>query len=197
MDYTTVAQVKAALGTTEVADDAILATTITAASRAIDKHCTGAVQAADNYFELGNVANEQIWGVVDQNGALVCWPRKPIITAISALSYRASPREDWTAVNLSWLNIDGGQVAAWLGLADRSPRWVKISYTGGLADSAASLPADLIEAATVLTIRFYRESKSGLTDTIGVAELGMLIYTKALPIRVVEMLRPYKRVVSW
>jgi len=197
MDYTTVTQVKAALGATETADDTLLGTAITAASRAIDKHCTGAVEAADNYFELGDLVDEQIWGVVNKDGALACWPRKPVVTAVSALSYRPSPLVDWTTVNPDWLDIDGGRVAAWADLSVRRQMRVKLSYTGGLAASVNNLPADLVEAATVLAIRFYREAKSGLTDTIGVAELGILIYTKALPVRVVEILRPYKRVTPW
>ena len=70
----------------------------------------------------------------------------------------------------------------------------KMSYIGGYGATLGELPPDLVEAATVLAVRLYREVKSGLTDTIGVAELGMLAYTKAWPVRVTEMLQPWKRV---
>jgi hypothetical protein len=39
------------------------------------------------------------------------------------------------------------------------------------------------------------EIKSGLADSIGVAETGMMMYTKAFPVRLVEMLKPYRRAI--
>jgi len=68
---------------------------------------------------------------------------------------------------------------------------VKISFTGGFNP----LPDDLVNAATLLTIRFYKEVKTGLSDSIGIAELGMLQYTKAFPERLAAMLKPYRRIV--
>jgi hypothetical protein len=80
------------------------------------------------------------------------------------------------------------------------PCWVTISYNGGLgtlSDSAYTIPDDLVDVTTLLAIRFYREAESGLTDAIGVAELAQMVYTKAWPTRVIEMLQPYKRFVGW
>jgi hypothetical protein len=49
----------------------------------------------------------------------------------------------------------------------------------------------------VLAARFYKEAQGGLTDSVGVAELGMIMYTKALPVRFTEMLTKYLRVQPW
>ncbi|MCL4863860.1 MAG: hypothetical protein KJZ93_30920 [Caldilineaceae bacterium] len=199
MEYTTKDLVKGELHATETTDDDLLAKAATRASRAIDRHCTGVVaQGSDNYFELASVADEVIQGQIDRKGNLLCWPRKPVVTAVSALSYRETPRENWQTVQTSDITFEGGVVTAWLGLSGRGQMFVKISYTGGLAAIQEALPADFVEAATVLAGRYYREGEGGLTDSIGVADMGTpMIYTKAMPVRVRDMLTPYKRVVRW
>lgn len=198
MDYTTASLVKTeVLRTSETADDAIIATVVTAASRAIDRHCTGAMPpASDDYFELESVAGQIITGTVNKEGTILCYPRKPVVTAVSTLSYRSSPQVDWIDVDLDAVEIDGGVVRAWLNLGRRGDLRVKISFTGGLATDAGSLPADLVEAATVLAGRFYKEAEAGLNDAIGTAD-GVLLYTKAFPPRLVKMLKSYKRWVKW
>jgi len=195
MDYTDLARVKRALGNTETGDDTLLGELITRASRAIDRKCCNA--RADDYFAMAAVAGETLRNAqVDARGNLLCWPHKPVVTSIAALSYRSSPLSSWSDVNLDVVEVEGCRVTAWLKLP-RQKLTVLVSYTGGLGATVDDLPADLVEAATVLTVRFYREVKSGLTDTIGVAELGTLQYTKAWPSRVLDMLRPYMRVEPW
>lgn len=196
MDYTDLSRVKAALGAEEPADDDILATCITAASRAIDRRCASTIDG-DDYFELVTVADEEIKGQVDRQGRIVCWPHKPRVASVSALSVRRWPMQSWNEIDLNTLEIDGGRITAWVWNFERGPVRVKLSYSGGLAATVDDLPADLVEACTVLAVRFYREAKTGLTDSIGVAELGTLLYTKALPLRVIEMLRHFKRTVLW
>lgn len=197
MDYTDLSRVRAALGMEEEsnADDSLLAICITAASRAIDRRCTGVIDS-DNYFELAEVAGEEIRGVVDRQGRIVCWPHKPWVQSVSALEVRRWPIQSWSALNVDTLEIDGGLIVAWGGF-DRGPARLRLSYTGGLASAIDDLPADLVEAGTVLAVRFYKEARSSLADISGMAELGTLQYTKAIPVRVVEMLRPYKRMAGW
>jgi hypothetical protein len=198
MDYTTPALVKAALRITEPTDDTLLARLVTAASRAIDRKVTGAPDSdAADYFELGAVADELLLGIVDQEGSLVCYPHKAAIAAVSALAHRRRPDEDWQTVPPARIEVERNRVVAWLDLGDRAFRRVRISYTGGLAATQPELPADLVEAATLLAARFYREDESGLSDSVGVAELGQMMYTKAWPVRLVEMLRPFNRVPPW
>jgi len=193
MDYTDLATVKEAIGATELADDALLARVITAASRMIDRYCAGT--KATDYFAGAVVADELGSGVVSRDGQLYVFPLKPTVSQVLALSYRHSAGQPWNEVDVSDAIIDGYLVI--VGLSEVVPRGVvrtKMSYIGGYGATLGELPPDLVEAATVLAVRLYREVKSGLTDTIGVAELGMLAYTKAWPVRVTEMLQPWKRV---
>lgn len=190
MDYTTLANVKAALGATTTADDALLAVLITEASRAIDRHCAQAVNS-DNYFASQTLTDQVQRGLVSADGYLYCWPLKPLVIGVSALAYRLNPKTNWIDIDASLVEIYGYTVKTYTG-GWRGNVPVKITYTGGFT----TLPADLVNIATLLAVRFYREIKSGLTDSIGVAELGTLQYTKALPARMVEMLKPYARKVA-
>lgn len=188
-DYATLSAVKAALGSSETTDDSLLASLITQASRAIDRYCAGFVDS-DDYLVSASVTDEILPALVSADGVLFCWPRKPKVESVSALAYRFDPREAWQSVTAAYAVVDGYTVSA--GVSERRGKaQVKISYIGGFDP----LPDDLVNAAILLAVRFYKEIKSGLTDSIGVAELGTLQYTKALPARVVEMLRPYKRMV--
>ena len=193
MDYTNLLTVKEAIGATELADDALLSRIITAASRMIDRYCAGA--KATDYFAGSAVAEEAGTGVISSRSELHVYPLKPLVTAVLALSYRAAPGQPWRDVDVSDVVINSYEVIAALNESvARGIVRTKISYTGGYGATVADLPPDLVEAATVLAVRLYKEVKSGLTDTIGVAELGMLAYTKAWPVRVTEMLQPWKRV---
>jgi hypothetical protein len=187
-DYTTITAVKRALGSNENTDDVLLAELITQASRTIDCYCAGSV-GCDNYFVYETLSNMLLSGNIG-NGSLYCRPLKPVIKSISALAYRISVRDNWKELDPAYVIIKGYTVR-WEGVDGRGDVQVKISFTGGFNP----LPDDLVNAATLLSVRFYKEVKSGLTDSIGVAELGTLQYTKALPERVQIMLRPYKRVV--
>ena len=200
MDYTTLARVKASLGTATTQDDSLLAEKITAASREIDRFCSGVVSGSDNYFLLADVVDEQTRGWVQNNGRLACYPRKPAVNSVASLAYRAGPFASWVSVDTAqYVAFSGPTVEAWVDLRNLrgDPLQVQISYNGGYSAAADTLPLDLVEAATVLAIRFYREAKTGLTDSVGVAELGMLTYTKAIPIRVEKTLMRYQRIVPW
>lgn len=190
-DYTTLAAVKRALGSAENADDLLLAELITQASRAIDRFCAGTVNS-ENYFVRETLSDVYLSGLVSEDGKLLCCPMKPVVESVSALAYRATPREAWRALDVLSVEIDGYMVSVQGVLVGSRQVWVRISFTGGFNP----LPDDLVNAATLLAVRFYREVKSGLGDSIGVAELGTLTYTKAFPVRVIEMLKPYKRVLA-
>lgn len=190
MDYTTLVDVKTSLGATTTADDALLTTLITEASRAIDRHCAQAVNS-DNYFASQTLTDQVQRALVSADGYLYCWPLKPLVTGVSALAYRLTPRSAWLDIDASLLEVYGYMVKAYTG-GWRGNAQAKITYTGGFA----TLPADLENAATLLAVRFYREIKSGVTDSIGLVELGTLQYTKSFPARVIEMLKPYVRQVG-
>lgn len=207
MNYTTVDRVKLeAIKTDLDTDDDLLELLVTGASRAIDRKVTGAAfNDATNYFEQADVSGELLNGRINKDGNVVCAPRKPVVNSIASFEYRVSPLDNWQSIPTAV--ADGQFAVGWLqGAVQTStrtvckvpgPAFVRISYNGGLAENEADLPADLIELATLLCARFYREAETGLTDAIGVAELGVLIYTKAWPVRFLGMLEPFIRRVGW
>lgn len=193
MDYTTLAAVKQAMNSTDASADAALAEFITRASRAIDVYCTGQPGAAD-YFGHATVANEILDAIADGDGNLLCWPHRCVVNSVSAMSYRCRPDMEWESIDLEYIECSGGMVKAWAGIGLRDALKVKMGYDGGFT----ILPADLVEASTILSVRFFKESRSGLTDMIGLADgSSTFMYTKAWPVRIVEMLAPYRRIMGW
>ncbi len=198
MDYTDLARVEGALrGNNPGAGDvALLSRLITAASRDIDKHCAGSQLAVD-YFKLETVTDDQVRGRVDVDGTVLCFPHKPVIQSISAVSYRPTPLDNWRSVDPTLAEIYGGQVRLYVSAVRRASVLVKISYSGGFGVDVASLPENLVEAATVLSARYFREGEGGMTDAVGIAELGVITYTKAWPVRVTRELERFVRPVGW
>jgi hypothetical protein len=179
-----------------------LALLVTAASRAIDRKCTGVPDAVD-YFKLETVTGEVLVGQVDYlGGSILCYPHKPIITSVTAFSYQASIVDTAYTVDPTRIRASGPRVTAYpsngasIGFPSRCD--ITISYIGGLATSGSALPSDLQECAAILAARFYREAETGLNDQIGVAaELSTMVYTKAWPVRVTEQIQPFIRRVGW
>ena len=211
MNYTTLEKVKKVLGAEEDTDDSLLETKIGEASRSID---VTICHADPNYFMLANVAGEIVNGIITSDGAIVCWVSKAVVTSVTSFEYRLSPRTPWLTIEAAYCTISNKrQVTAWGSGSARSVK-VRLSYTGGYGTEVPAVPAvvdpptarvpatltgmpeEIVDAATTLALRFYKEEKSGLTDAIGVAELGTMQYTKAIPVRVVDMCKPYKRIVA-
>jgi hypothetical protein len=202
MDYTTLTQVKNEVRIKTSTDDSLLGILITAASRAIDRKCTGQPgPASDNYFQLETIVNEALPGRANSRGEVTCYPHKPLIASVAAFAYRADVTQSLNTVDTSRVDMWGNKVTAYpLGnpLVDFPGRCrVQISYTGGLSGSTADLPADLVELCTLLCARFYKEGETGFTDSIGVAELAQMVYTKAWPVRLTEQLQTYIRKEGW
>jgi hypothetical protein len=199
MDYTTLTRVKLEANINETNDDNRLEAIITSASRAIDRKVTGVKNSdSDDYFTLEDVTDETLTARIDSNGNIIAYPHKVQVNSVSAMSWKLKPQDPWQAISTGVIDASGLKVEAFTGLSNQPSRvFVKISYNGGLADTPNELPDDFVEIATLLTIRYWKEDQSGLTDSIGIAELGQLIYTKALPARFVDMLQFYMRVVPW
>ena len=192
MDYTTTALVKTAMSSTEATDDTQIGKLVTAASRAIDRKLSGAISSTD-YLKSETVTAEVGRGIADSDGMIWYWPHKPYLTAVTSFEYRYSPQADYLSILVAWAVVDNSKIQVFAS-APRGKPFVRVSYTGGLASSQSALPEDIVEAATILAVRYYKEAKSGLSDSIGVAELGMLMYTKSWPVRVLDMLAPYRRI---
>lgn len=199
MDYTTLPLVKAAMDSTESYQDSTLSFYITAASRLLDNLCTSQPGVQD-YFKLESISNEELTNaVVDSAGVLTCFPHKPRFTSVESLSYRFSLRNSWQTANPAYIFLDG-EMVRWEGsLPSGTTPFVKISYTGGLAATVDALPKSFTDLATMMAVRLFKEARSGYGDSIGVAELGILKYTQAFPIRIVETLQigEWMRMAPW
>lgn len=208
MDYCTLADVLGATGTgtnplprptPAPYDDSVQAQAITHASRAIDRLVTQSdAPTALDYFLQAALTDELHDGVVTKHHNILVFAHKPSVTAVAAFAYRQSPRDPWTAVESTALTVSGYKITAWIGTPmPREPVMIKATYTGGLATTSTGLPADLQRAAIVLAARYYKEMRSGLGDVIGMPQTGELIYTKAVPTEVLQLLAPYTRPIPW
>ena len=202
MDYTTSANVIAALHVKGALDNTLIARLVTAASRTVDRLCTGSMNG-DNYFTLADVVNERLSGVVDVQGNILCWPKKAPVNTVKSISYRESPIGGWNTVDLS-SNPDLAEIVgpyslkAWTQLNRRPTRLqLQVSYNGGYADDPAGLPADLVELASLMAGRIYREDEGGLQDAIGIATIGSIQFTKAVPERFEYLLSQFRRSVPY
>lgn len=198
MNYTTVARVKAELRIAETTDDALIADQVARASRIVDQLCTGAPDS-DDYFTLGDVT-ELLCGLISSSGHILCYPHRVVINSVTSFHYRINPFDTWHTVEVPYLTIKPSRssVMAWTtmsGFYDTAQ--VQICYNGGLASSVDNLPSDVIDAATILAARLYREGESGLSDAVGISEFGVITYSKAFPARLLRMIQSYSRVVPW
>lgn len=199
MDYTTLALVHQSLQSTETGDDPRISVKITEASRVIDQTL---LFAPPNYYELDDIVLEPLRGIIGKAGEINCWPGKFTVNSITYFQYRATPIDNWISVDPARIAIDGRQLKAYDDLLTRGKVYVQVSYRGGVATETFvgpvgtinNLPQYVTDAATLLTIRMLREEETGVSDVVGVAALtGEVVYTKALPQRVIEMLRQDKR----
>ena len=200
MDYTTLTRVQLEAGIAVATDDTLLALLITSASRWLDRELTGRAVGSDNYLLSETITNETLYGQIDKDGSIVVWAHKPIVTALTAMSWRPDPLTGWVGVDVSKTFLDGCKVTAFYAALMNGTRGkvqVQASYSGGIALTVNDLPADILEDVAVMTIRVYRENKTGLTDAMGVAELGTATYTKAAPVRLLDWIKAYRRVVPW
>lgn len=176
--------------------DTVIAACITQASRAIDRDVTNS-EAGDDYFKQETVTAQILRGQVDKDGYIIAWLRKPTVSSISAFSYRYGPLESWQDVPVSAIIVEGYEATAFVRAASHSRVFVRVTFSGGLATSSSGLPGDIVRAASVLAARYYKEGKTGLTDVIGMSELGTAQYVKAVPLEVKVLLAPYERPVPW
>lgn len=199
MDYTTVAKMKAAMDSKENVQDLMLADYVTRASRMVDKLCTSQPNVSD-YFKLESISDEVLTnGAINYAGTLAVYPHKPFIASISAMAFRFSLRDTWQVVDLAYTNIESDTVYFEGCLPQVEKVYVKISYSGGLGATVDALPADLVDIATVMAVRIFKEERSGMSDVVGVVELGTLSYQKSWPARVIDLLNAggYARIPAW
>ncbi len=189
------------MGGQETVQDPLLLKFAGIASRDVDHICaqTDDPECA-NYFELADVANEVLTnGVVDNFGHLVCYPHKSTVRSVSALSYSVELQGAPIPVMANQIIVKPRSVEVWGDFSSMRgrPILITISYNGGMAAALDDLDPLLVDAATVLAIRKYKEERSGMSDVVGVVELGTVTYTQGIPASVVRDLQYFKRVTPW
>ncbi len=188
MDYCTVQNVKDYLTVTGSGSDALIASIITRISSFIDEYCNcplGFGQAA---------VTERVTGLVDAAGNLKCWPSKPKVNSVSAMTVEYSVYDSPMAVTLAYIRISGYEVrvmdGTWKNLRG-TDLLVNITYDGGFT----TLPDKLVHAATVISARAFKAKDSGQSDVVGSDTTGTLIYAKMMPREVKRILDGMSRVV--
>ena len=66
---------------------------------------------------------------------------------------------------------------------------ISLKYKGGFS----ALPTDIVQAATIMAARMYKERNSGYGDAIADSASGSVFYTKAMPADVAAIVQRWKR----
>lgn len=194
-DYCTAQDVKDYLEITGSQHDTVLADLATRASRWLDDTCQHA-----KGFNQETVTDEQLRGIIDNDGNLVFAVKKAVANSITALAWGTNPTNfttlDKTYCWAEW-GLKGSHVVKWLGgglqYYRRYPIIVKVSYSGGYA----SVPEDLVHAAIIMAARAFKSRQAGFADVVGVAELGTLMFSKLAPAHVMLTIKNHKRTGHW
>jgi hypothetical protein len=123
-----------------------------------------------------------------------------VISSVTNFQFQFRIIDQLYTIDPSRIDIRGPKVIAYpLSMPNVKSRKCRVvlSYNGGLGATLADLPRDMVEAVTILAIRFYREAESGLADQMGMAEFGTTSYTKAWPVRITQVIKKYKRQAGW
>jgi len=171
-DYTTLASVKTLGPITGTADDALLASIITAYSREVDKVCR-------QVFSQTTYTDAIYPAKVDAHGLLNVWLPVPTVT-LSAAAYRDIRVETWNTLQTTDAYTEDRIYGAWVlfrapllpGL--RAARvQAQLTYTGGWANLAA-VPADFELLVRRLVWWAYKK-KDAPVEKIGMPDMGILI----------------------
>ena len=200
LNYTDAATIRGAMGGQETVQDDLLNKFSGIASRAVDHLCAQTDDpACQNYFFLEDVANEVLTnGMVDNFGHIICYPHKSFIKSVASIAWSTLPGAGLTA-DPATIVVKSHSVEVWTDASAMRgrPFLVTISYRGGMGAALADLDPQLVDVATVLAIRKYKEERSGMSDVVGVVELGTIQYSSGIPASVVRDLQPFKRVTPW
>ena len=195
-DYTTSANVFAfgsSAGTSvdPVNEATVMASLITAMSRALDTYCNQA-------FSLTTYTQQILRALIDQEGLLTCYPPVPTMATPTAADWRLGSSSNWSALEVGNLDVEINTFGCVLRNVNtrfsfyRGARvQMRVSYSGGWANLAA-LPDDFEWAMRALCWWAYQK-RSAPNDTTAIPDLGVLIIPGSWPPYIREMFRNYVR----
>lgn len=195
-DYTTAALTfafgnSAGTATDPVNEATVMASLITAMSRAIDTYC-------NQDFSIATYSQQLLRALIDQDGLLTCYPPVPTMTTPTAADWRLGSSSTWSTLDTSNLDVEINAFGCVLRNVNtrfmyyRGARvQMRISYSGGYANLAA-LPADFEWAMRALCWWAYQK-RSAPGDTTAIPDLGVLIIPGNWPPYIRELFKPFVR----
>jgi hypothetical protein len=174
-----------------VNEAAVMASLVTAMSRAIDTYCS-------QNFSLTTYTLEVYRAVIDMDGILTCYPPVPTMSLPTAADWRLGRSSAWSALQTANLDVETNTFGCVLRnvnsnlLAYRGARVeMRVSYSGGYAN-LASLPSDFEWAMRGLCWWAYQK-RSAPTESTAIPDLGVLIIPGTWPQHLKQAFRPYTR----
>lgn len=192
MTYTTVADVKAYLGLKTAVDDALLASLVASAQKAIETHTRRVFESsADSirYFSPG----------IDSQGARLLLDRD--LCAITSIITNADGTSPVTLTTAQYFTLPRNNTPYWgIEIAQSSSQsWryssdvqAGIKITGKWAYSLTA-PADIVQACLRLAGYYYRQKDAQVFDTTSIPEQGVMVIPQGIPKDVKLLLEPYVR----
>lgn len=191
MDFTSLPGVKAYGPLDGVVDDALIGQMITAYSAVVEQEL-GLTCSGNTYTDQTNRAQ------IDIDGVLTVYVPVPVITALTALSWKLGKSLTWTsltAANAQIENLGHGTVVRALGSdlsAYRGSRvQARLTYTGGWA-TLGDVPKDFEMQVRRLVWWAYKKRDAPMEKT-AYPDAGIVVVPSAWPPDVLKNLSHYRR----
>jgi len=191
--YCTLAQVRSyvGIGSTEIADDVLIAALIVRAQQAIDTYCDRTFEAsADStrYFDVGaDTEGRTLWLDEDLCAITTVTNGDSSSTVITSSQYTTIPRN---TTPYHGIRILASSAKVWEYQTDPEGA---LSVAGKWAYSTTA-PADITHACIRLTAFLYRQKDTNVdADRPILTDAGVTIMPASLPNDVRQMLNPYRR----
>ena len=190
MAYATTSDLKAYLGLTGTADDALLLSCMQRAQSMVDTHCDQVFEASADttrYFDaVEDVADAVLH--LDYPLAAITSITNGDGVAVATTEYVTEPRNRTPYHRIRLL---GSKNKYWDTTSSGDPENA-ITIVGKWAYSTSAPPA-IVQACVRLAAYMYRQKDSQVFDVTADPASGQLIIPKGLPPDVKQMLMPYRR----
>ena len=186
MAYASVATLRAHIDRISVADDAVLAQILDAATVSIDRACNRYIPGFE-YFEAPVNASARTYA-----GSGKAWQRIDPCIAVALVETRqgdawaAWDADDWLAFQGSYERANYADLPHTALMAtgaytafphNRRRPTVRVTAPWG---GYVTPPADIAEACVMQAARWYKREQSAMSDTLATPEMGVLLYQKSL-----------------
>ena len=189
MAYATVTELKQYLGATTTTDDALLQSLLDRVTKRIEVYTRRVFEAATatRYYEPDALVNGVLWLDDDLVSITTLSNGDSDATEIESDEYWLMPRN---AGPPYWgIRLLSAADSSWEWDTDC---WVSVLGTWGYC---ASPPADVVHATLRWGQYCYLQKDAPVFETIAMPEAGIIAIPQGIPADVVEILKPYRRLV--